>query len=236
MKFVFRSRVLLADHDPISRHVLTTVLRHAEGADAPVTLVGSVDGLLPVRRWPQLDHADVVVLSVAPNDDPSHTVRELVARGIQVLLIAASWTSQSLDRAMTAGATGCLIKSREMGRLPSAAHAVASGYLILSPSLLEIYQAGVVRRRSAGDAGHDTTRTPLTEREYEVLNLLAEGMSTAEAATELRVSPATVKSHVSHALPKLGARNRVEAVLMIKTDVSGVRDRNIPRPATGTRR
>jgi DNA-binding NarL/FixJ family response regulator len=87
-----------------------------------------------------------------------------------------------------------------------------------------------------GDAGHDTTRTPLTEREYEVLNLLAEGMSTAEAATELRVSPATVKSHVSHALPKLGARNRVEAVLMIKTDVSGVRDRNIPRPATGTRR
>lgn len=230
MTFGFRSRVLLVDPDPISRHVLTAVLRHAEGADAPVTLLGSVDGMLPVRRWP-LDRADVVVLSVGLNEDPAPVVREVVARGVRVLLIAANWSGQSLDRVMTAGATGCLIKNREMGRLASAAHAAASGYLILSPSLLHTWQAGSAPRR--GPLDPDTAHNPLTEREYEVLNLLAEGMSTAEAATELQVSPATVKSHVSHALPKLGARNRLEAVLMIRTEVPALREGTIPRQANG---
>jgi DNA-binding CsgD family transcriptional regulator len=56
----------------------------------------------------------------------------------------------------------------------------------------------------------------LTDREHEVLSLLADGMSTVEAARSLGVSPATIKSHVSHALPKLGARNRLEAVLLIR--------------------
>jgi len=121
-----------------------------------------------------------------------------------------------VDWALSIGATGCVVKDAKMGGLADAVHAVAGGYLLFSPEL-------------AAQAGPSDVVTPfplqrsnsgLTDREHEVLGLLADGLSTVEAARSLGVSPATIKSHVSHALPKLGARNRLEAVLLIRNSAT----------------
>jgi DNA-binding NarL/FixJ family response regulator len=204
--------VLLADHDPISRHVITSLLRADSGT---LELLGSVDSFSPVAQWPQLSQAEVVVISVYPQKDSTQTIRELIAGDIRVLLIASSWDRQSLEWALSAGVTGCVVKDAEMGGLVSAVHAVAHGYLLLSPELLDVYRSGA--RPDRGALAAAPPRSVLTEREYEVLGLLANGMSTTEAARTLGVSPATVKSHVSHSLPKLRVRNRLEAVLVVKS-------------------
>ncbi|TDB91983.1 LuxR family transcriptional regulator [Micromonospora fluostatini] len=87
--------------------------------------------------------------------------------------------------------------------------------MVLSRELAALYVTGQgpTGQAAAGQRARDRVGA-LTSREREVLSLLAGGMTTAEAAAALRISPTTVKSHVSHALPKLGVRNRMEAVLL----------------------
>jgi two-component system, NarL family, nitrate/nitrite response regulator NarL len=202
-------RVLLADHDPISRHVLATQLRTSCGR---LHLIDCVDSLAPVQRWPRLSEAAVVVLSVYSHEDATRVVPELTARGIRVLLVVSRVDRQSVNWALSTGATGCIVKNTEMQGLADAVQAVAGGFLLLSPELLAPEPDTVLPM----PAPLDQPGTALTGREHEVLNLLADGMSTAEAARSLGISPATIKSHVSHALPKLGARNRLEAVLLMR--------------------
>lgn len=206
-----RARVLVADHDPISRHVLTRVL----DTSAHLDVVGSVNNQQPLRQWP-LDRVDVAVLAVAPREDASGLIRQLDQRQVRVLVVGTGWTQRRLDAVFTAGATGCLVKNIKVAKVAAAVRAVASGHTVLSPELRALY----ARRASAAPvptpAGSKDLLHTLTSREQEVLRNLAEGMSTAETAIRLRVSPATVKSHVSHVLTKLGARNRLEAVLLFQ--------------------
>jgi DNA-binding NarL/FixJ family response regulator len=204
--------VLLADRDPVSRQVVGAALSEA----GELSFVGCVDASAPVQAWPRLEHADVVVLSASGQEDPSGTIQALVSRGVRVLVLAARWSAYLLSRAIAAGAAACLAKSTEGSRIAVAAHAVASGYLLLSPELVDdIYH-------TAGDdadpraTADKPPELPITKREYEVLTLLAKGMSTTEVARSLGVSATTVKSHVSHALPKLGVRNRQEAIRRIE--------------------
>lgn len=209
------TRVLLADYDPLSRHVLSSALHASASADGHVELVASVDALVPVDLWPHLDRIQVVVLVPCPQSDIPAIIHEITARGVHVLLLDARWDSQSLNGAIGAGASGCLIKDTAVDRIAVAAEAVAAGHMLLSPELLGDLRPALARPAQPG-GNHDPDGLPLTEREREVLVLLAEGLSTAETATELGVSPSTVKSHVSHALLKLNARNRLEAVLRMR--------------------
>ncbi|MFF9143375.1 LuxR family transcriptional regulator [Streptomyces sp. NPDC014861] len=206
-----RVRVLVADHDPISRHVLTSVLRKVPDLD----VTGSVSDQQPLDRWP-LDRVDVVVLVSAPHDDTARAVRFLESRQVRVLLVGTSWTKRGLDAAFAAGATGCLVKTIDIAGLSAAVRAVASGHTVLSPELRALYAPPAAVAPDARTPGPGTPLHTLTSREREVLGSLASGMSTAETAARLHVSPATVKSHVSHALTKLGARNRLEAVLLFQ--------------------
>jgi DNA-binding NarL/FixJ family response regulator len=209
--------VLLADHDPISRRVLGTVFRDA----AHLEYLRCVDSHRPVEEWPGLGRADVVVLVVGAHEDATTTVSRLTAYGPRTLLVGTAWTRETLAAAFAAGATGCLIKDTEIGRVATAARAVASGHIVLSPQLL-----GQCLERTSPPGGVslgmdepvplDTLLATLTRREREVLDLLADGRSTAETAEALALSAATVKSHVSHALAKLGVRNRLEAVLLMQ--------------------
>lgn len=206
------TNVVLADYDPLSRHVLSSALRAAGGADSRLRLLASLDAFTPVRSWDGLHHAQVVVLAPCPQVDTTAVIRELVVHDVRVLLLATRWDGESLNRSMAAGASGCLVKDTDVDRIAAAALAVGSGYMVLSPELKDIYRPD---QPQPGRPGQPAV-LPLTEREHEVLNLLAEGLSTAETARALGVSPTTVKSHVSHALPKLNVRNRLEAVLRVK--------------------
>ncbi len=213
-------RILLIDHDPISRHVLGGVLEHADR----LCLVASVDSRQSPSLWQRYEF-DVVLLCVGPDEDLRPTIGPLVGRGSQVLLLGTQWNRSRLDAAFALGASGCLVKVPHLTNLASAARAVSGGHCVLSPELLQLYVVPAANmhdeRRSAGEA-RAVAQPPLamlTSREREVLRMLADGCSTKEAACLLHVSPSTIKSHISHALTKLGARNRLEAVLLLRDDV-----------------
>ncbi|MEJ3652954.1 response regulator transcription factor [Actinomycetes bacterium KLBMP 9759] len=208
-------RVLLADHDPISRHVLSSVL----STSWQLRVVASVDCERPVREWP-LANVDVVVLGVGPVGDHTRTARDLAAHQLKVLLVGVGWSRRRLDAAFASGVAGCVVKDMEVERLGAATRAVASGHVVLSPELLQLYTGGggapVAAPAVESRLSDHLLLRLLTTREREVLAMLATGCTTAEAAAQLKVSPATVKSHVSHMLTKLGVRNRLEAVLLMQ--------------------
>ncbi|MGW2562111.1 LuxR C-terminal-related transcriptional regulator [Streptomyces sp. NPDC001514] len=212
--------VLLADADPVSRHVLARAL---DGADR-IKVLGTVDSGLPLHHWP-LSGVDVVVLagagrSGAGRAGPASAAAELVHKGVRVLLLDTGWNPESLGAALSAGCAGALVKDPEIGRLAAAVRAAATGYVVLSPELLGLWPASsrtaAVPARERSDRSVGLLLRSLTEREREVLTLLAEGLSTNETARRLKVTPATVKSHVSHSLTKLSVRNRLEAVLLMR--------------------
>ncbi len=218
------TRVLVADHDPISSHVLGALVRAAP----QLHLTGCVDGRTPVSEWP-LAGVHLVLLSVGPEEQIARLVHGPAGRGARVLVLGTGWTRPRLDAAFQAGAGGCLVKDRLLIGLEASIRAVAAGQRTLSPSLLDLYlMTSAVVLAEDRDAGGDPPARVrdeaegmlllalLTTREREVLDLLAEGASTAEVAERLVVSPSTVKSHISHALSKLGVRNRLEAVLLIR--------------------
>lgn len=202
-------RTLIAEHDPISRHVLDRGL----DSSGSIEIAGSVDSHRPLPDWP-LRQIDVAVVGLSSEDPLVETIRHLSAKRIGVVLIGVDWTRRGVDVAVAAGAAGCLVKNTDLSGVIGAVHAVASGNRVLSPELLSFYIA-----RSAADPRRHATRDAvdrLTDRERQVLALLGDGMSTMEVARKCGVSSVTIKSHVSHALAKLGARNRLEAVLMVK--------------------
>ena len=205
--------VVLADHDPISRYVLSSVLTQADSID----LVACVDSRQPVAGWP-VHCATVVVLCLGPDDDFRDALATLVATGGQVVVVSTFWDRRRLDQAFTLGAKGCLIKDHLPDKLICAVRAVNASHCVISPDLLDWYLPASGRNVSRDCADRDAERrlATLTVREREVLELLARGASTDEIAAHLTVSPSTVKSHISRALTKLDARNRLEAVLLIR--------------------
>ncbi|MFF7983314.1 LuxR C-terminal-related transcriptional regulator [Streptomyces sp. NPDC007901] len=203
-------RTLIADHDPISRKFLENALRGDEFIDVRAT----IDARGPVGRWP-LHRICVVVLSLSQGDLLLGKVRELAARQIRPLVVGLDWTRRNLNDVLAAGAWGCLVKDTRPEGVLSGVHAVAHGNRVLSPTLLEFC---IPRIASGSPRGEAELLRRLTKREREILALLSQGMTTSEAAKQCGVSTATVKSHVSHALAKLGARNRLQAVLMLQGD------------------
>jgi len=133
--------------------------------------------------------------------------------GARVLILTTFDLDEYVFEALRAGASGFALKSRPLDELLNAIRTVAAGEALLAPS--------VTRRLIAHFAGQARTpaRTPpglaeLTEREREVLSLVAEGLSNAELAQTLHVSLPTAKTHVSRILTKLGARDRTQLVIL----------------------
>ncbi len=117
--------------------------------------------------------------------------------------------SQLVYDALLAGASGFLLKDLPATQLVNGVRAVARGEELLAPSITRRLIEEFTRRRPSPPPGHDT----LTEREAEVLVLVARGLSNAEIAATLYVSVQTVKTHVARILAKLGLRDRVQAVV-----------------------
>ena len=161
---------------------------------------------------------DVVVMDVRmPVMDGIEATRQITSDqgpgGPRVLILTTFDLDEYVFEALRAGASGFALKSRPLDELLNAIRTVADGEALLAPS--------VTRRLIAHFAGQPRTpaRTPpglaeLTEREREVLSLVAEGLSNAELAQTLHVSLPTAKTHVSRILTKLGARDRTQLVVL----------------------
>lgn len=206
-------RVLIADDQDVVRLGLRTLLEN----EADLEVVGdAADGLQAVALAKQ-HRPDVVLMDVRmPGIDGIEATRRIAATpelaDTRVVVLTTFELDEYVFEALRHGASGFLIKDTKPVDLLRALRVVAAGDALLSPSVTR----RVVRELSIHPAR--TTRPhpqlhTLTEREREILVLVAEGLSNDEIAARLVVSPATARTHVSRAMVKLGARDRAQLVV-----------------------
>jgi DNA-binding NarL/FixJ family response regulator len=158
---------------------------------------------------------DVLVMDIRmPVMDGIAATREIVAAGLstRVLILTTYDLDEYVYQALRAGAAGFMLKASPPGRLVDAIHVVAGGEALLAPSLVRRLIAEHVRRPPPG-VGVPAMLQSLTDRERDVLVLIARGQSNQDIATSLTVGLSTVKTHVNRVLTKLGARSRAQAVV-----------------------
>jgi DNA-binding NarL/FixJ family response regulator len=206
-----RVRVLIVDDDDLMRAGLRGVL----SSDASIEVVGEAsDGRDAVYRT-RLLQPDVVLMDVRmPDLDGISATRELLDAfpEVRVVIVTTFEQDDYIFGALRAGASGFLLKRTRPEELVAAVHTVAAGDSLLSPSVT----SRVIERMAqqpAADVATDRRLDELTPREREVLELVARGLSNGEIAVALVVEESTVKTHVRRMLAKLGARDRVQAVI-----------------------
>jgi DNA-binding NarL/FixJ family response regulator len=203
-----RTRVLIVDDQPLMRAGFKSVLE----ASGQVDVVGeAATGAVAIEQARRLD-PDVVLMDVRmPDMDGIEATRRMPKQ--KVLILTTFGLDEYIIEALRAGASGFLLKDAPVEELLSAVRAVAAGDAQLSPAVTKRLLDQVARRLPAAVDHDDALLEELTSRERDVLRLLAVGMSNAEIGEALVVSEATVKTHVSSVLGKLGLRDRVQAVI-----------------------
>ena len=201
-------RVVIADDQPMMRAGFKAVL---EATGDIVVVAEASTGEEAVRA--ATEHApDVVLMDIRmPGMDGIEATRRLPRQ--RVLILTTFGLDEYIIDALRAGASGFLLKDAPTQEVVAAVRAVAAGDAVLSATVTRQLLDQVARRLPAAVSQLPDAIVALTEREQEVLRMLAAGLSNAEIAAALVVSEATVKSHVSHLLGKLGLRDRVQAVI-----------------------
>lgn len=226
-------RVLIVDDQRMVSSGFQLILSVEDDLEVVGTAANGGEALALARQL----QPDVTLMDVQmPGMDGIEATRRFVAEGLgQVVILTTFDRDDYLFSALDAGASGFLLKNAEADDLADAVRAVGHGHALLAPEVTRRVIEMRVSRASGGNpphpnpaAGeaptlHRSERTPepnadsrlrdLTRREREVLLLLGRGMSNAEIAGELFVGEATVKTHVSNVLMKLGLRDRVQAVV-----------------------
>jgi DNA-binding NarL/FixJ family response regulator len=210
--------VLLADDQPLLRRGFRMILEAEDG----VTVAGEAgDGAEAVELAYRI-HPDVVLMDIRmPGTDGIEATRRITAAepGVRVLVLTTFDLDEYAFGALQAGASGFLLKDVRPHELVAAVRTVASGDAVVSPRVTRRLLEEYAQQLPVGDgAGGQADRYPqlasLTEREREVLAVVAQGLSNTEIAASLFVSETTVKSHVGRILAKLGLRDRVQIVVL----------------------
>jgi DNA-binding NarL/FixJ family response regulator len=202
-------RVLIADDQPLIRSGFRMIIDERDDLE----LVGEAeDGLQAVELAERFD-PDVILMDIRmPSLDGVEATRRLVDNGsrARILVLTTFDLDEYVYASVRAGASGFLLKDVEPAELVDAIRVVAAGNSLFGPAAT---QHLVERFAELGPAPTAPSLETLTEREREILRLLAQGLSNAEIAERLFLSETTVKSHVSAVLHKLGVRDRVQAVI-----------------------
>jgi DNA-binding NarL/FixJ family response regulator len=205
-------RVLIADDQALVRGGFRLILE----AQHDIQVVGEAqdgeDALAQARGL----RPDVVLMDIRmPKLDGLEATRRLLSADgkSRVLVLTTLDADEYVYEAMKAGASGFLLKDARPEQLADAVRVVASGDALLAPAITRRLIEDFVRRPPPG-SGPPVELGQLSERELEVLKLIAQGLSNAEIAASLFLSEATVKTHVTHILGKLHLRDRVQAVVL----------------------
>jgi DNA-binding NarL/FixJ family response regulator len=208
-------RVLLVDDQALLRAGFRMML----SAERDLDVVGEAgDGAAAIELAGRL-HPDVILMDVRmPGMDGIEATRRLAGPGVadpaRVLMLTTFGLDEYVVEALRAGASGFLLKDSSPEDLIEAIHVIAAGEALLAPSVTRRLLDRFASRLPALAEAPNPALAELTEREREVLRLVAQGLSNAEIAMRLVVSETTVKTHVSHLLAKLGLRDRVQAVIL----------------------
>jgi len=206
-------RVLVVDDQDLVRVGLRTLIGSAEGME----LVGeAADGLAAVARAREL-RPDVVLMDIRmPGVDGLEATRRIVGdpslAATRVIVLTTFELDDYVFEALRIGASGFLLKDTRPTQLLAGIRAAVDGGALLSPSVTRTVVAEFVSRAPTIRSPHPQLHL-LTQREREVVGLVAEGLSNEEIAGTLVVSPATARTHVSRAMTKLGARDRAQLVV-----------------------
>jgi DNA-binding NarL/FixJ family response regulator len=207
-------KVLIVDDQALVRTGFRMILE----AESDIEVVGEAsDGRKAIDETLRL-RPDVVLMDVRmPELDGIEATRRLLERdGVdtKVVMLTTFDMDEYVYEALQAGASGFMLKDVPPEQLVTGIHAVASGDALLAPSVTRRVIEEFVRRPPASVQRPPKEVEELTDRELEVLKLIARGLSNAEIAKELFVSETTVKTHVARVLMKLGLRDRVQAVVL----------------------
>jgi len=205
-------RVLVADDQALVRGGLTAIL----DAEEDIEIVGeAADGGAAVDDALRL-RPDVVLMDIRmPGVDGIEATKRLMqhAGAPHVLVLTTFDLDEYVYEALNAGAAGFLLKDAPPDRLAAAVRTIASGEALLAPEITRRLVERYVRRPPPETAQREVFGE-LTEREIDVVRRVARGLSNAEIAGELHLSEATVKTHLTHILSKLGLRDRVQVVVL----------------------
>jgi DNA-binding NarL/FixJ family response regulator len=221
--------VLIVDDQPLQRFGFRMLLESSPGTQ----VVGeAANGAEAVRQAAAL-RPDVVLMDVRmPGMDGIEATRRIVASGgrSRVLVLTTFDLDDYAHAALRAGASGFLLKDALPEELLAGIRAVAGGDAVIAPGLtrrlLDAYAHRLPGAAPESAQDHPRLRT-LTEREYQILVAIGQGWSNGEIAARLVLSESTVKTHVGRVLAKIGARDRIQAVILAY-DLGLVR----PQPAT----
>jgi DNA-binding NarL/FixJ family response regulator len=194
-------RLVIADDHPVVRDGLSGMFT----ADPGFEVLGEAGDGAEAVRLAQVLSPDVILMDLRmPGMDGVTALAELAKRGsaARVLVLTTYDTDNLVVRAIEAGATGYLLKDAPRAELLRAVRAAALGQAVLSPSVASALMSRV----------REPAEEPLSQRELEVLQLVAAGTTNREAATRLFISEATVKTHLLHIYAKLGVGDRAAAV------------------------
>ncbi|MGC4865692.1 response regulator [Micromonospora sp. DT53] len=205
-------RVVVVDDEQLVRAGLRLILEAAED----ITVVGEAANGVGALEQAQRLRPDVVLLDVRmPGVDGLTIAPEVVAAGPKVIMLTTFDLDEYVHRALRAGAVGFLLKDTPPRELAAAVRTVAAGNAMLAPTVTRRLISSFAER---GPARRDAARArlaPLTERELAIVREVAGGHGNAEIARRLAMSEATVKAHVSRALAKLHAGNRVQLAILV---------------------
>ena len=206
-------RVLLCDDQALVRSGFRMVLEARED----MRVIGEADDGIQAVALAGHARPDVILMDIRmPNMDGVEATRRLVAAGnpARILILTTYDADEYVFEALRAGASGFLLKDIRPVELVEAIRVIARGEALLAPTVTRRLLDRFAHTLPAAGAVADPALASLTERETEVLALLATGLSNLELAERLFLTEATVKTHVSSILRKLGLRDRVQAVVL----------------------
>jgi len=201
-------RLMVVDDHPMWRDAVARDLE-AAGLDVVATAATGTEALTRARAT----RPQVVVLDLQiPEPDGVEVTGALVAAdpAVRVLILSASGEQEDVLEAVKAGATGYLVKSASRDELLSAVRRVAQGEAVFTPGLAGLVLGEYRRLADTASTSGGDDRPQLTERETEVLRMVAKGLSSKQIADRLVLSHRTVQNHVQNTLRKLQLHNRVE--------------------------
>ncbi|WP_158581484.1 response regulator [Actinomadura spongiicola] len=207
-------RVLLADDQSLVRAGFRSLLAHGDD----IEVVGEAAHGGTAIELARVLRPDVVLMDMRmPELDGLAATRRIVSdpdlKDVRVVMLTTYADDDYVYLALRAGASGFLVKDIEPDDLLRAVRVVAGGESLLAPAVTRAVIEGFVSRRPE-PARSSVTLGALTEREREVVRLVGRGLSNDEIADRLLLSPLTVKTHVSRAMGKLGARDRAQVVML----------------------